>query len=738
MDWTDLISNRFQCKNSLYLLSFLLLSLFYYNDFPVCYSDFNTETIEYKVKLFNPEYYVTQVIITVKNSSRSSHEFSLRAENEPSFYELKIVDFKGNLLEFNIRKETYDYILIIKNDPLKNFQILYNSTEMRHGNENFRIFWDDFLLFRPNFEYKILKINFDLPENWLAVTPWDGYNNSFTIGEFGGKYISVGPAEIVERVIQKNFIRIGFVAEAIEHKEILLNQIETLFTECFSIFGPYPNELILVIAAPEGGSCVGNTFHFNFHDAIENNGWVLSHEMFHLWNGQLIHIDSNGGWFNEGFNQYYGYKNLYETGIWSDRDYYDELFYLYQLLYKMDILGTKYDVPLIKTEEYVEIENDYMYYHLVDARKAAIIAYMLDNEILIYTNGTKSLDDVYVYLYENYELKNRPISHQDILYAVNRVTKVDFEAFFENYVYNITLLDLESDLGDPDHDGLPSKFEIIIGTDPHHYDTDRDFVGDVVELDYGLNPLVKDSNDDGISDLENITIACDGYISDWENIEPLLDDKLGDNEVNVSGTDLKALYTFMDEEYLYLMIELYDPPPNPTDTYVITLEFGTDDEFYFQCLDFLGGINLWDKDEVIHPSWLLSRRGEAVEIQIPLEKIGFPEMISIRCHLHCRTDDLDQIAEAFDGISTIYKNIEYEKKWSLKTKNETIEPNKESVLEDKKQVEELEGIEQKERLEQKYIIEIKRMKTKNIIYIYIIYGLIITLIFTIIYAFKKK
>ena len=55
----------------------------------------------------------------------------------------------------------------------------------------------------------------------------------------------------------------------------------------------------------------------------------------------------------------------------------------------------------------------------------------------------------------------------------------------------------------------------------------------------------------------------DGYSDDWSAIESIVTDKKGDGVSGVSGTDIKAVYTDSDENYLYLMMEFWDEPTNP-------------------------------------------------------------------------------------------------------------------------------------------------------------------------------
>lgn len=87
-------------------------------------------------------------------------------------------------------------------------------------------------------------------------------------------------------------------------------------------------------------------------------------------------------------------------------------------------------------------------------------------------------------------------------------------------------------LDDTDYDGLSDYEEVRqFYTDPKTYDTDGDGIGDWTEIQLGYNPLVRDSNDDGVLDGED-TITSD--LCDNEYI--LLDSNKMGYEINIEMT----------------------------------------------------------------------------------------------------------------------------------------------------------------------------------------------------------
>ena len=101
------------------------------------------------------------------------------------------------------------------------------------------------------------------------------------------------------------------------------------------------------------------------------------------------------------------------------------------------------------------------------------------------------------------------------------------------------------DMPDSDGDELPDNYEESIGTDPNKFDTDGDGLSDGFEdLWSATNPLAKDSFDDGVSDSE-LDLDGDGLdmLEEYRlGTDPLLTDTDYDGiddgtEIHVNGTD---------------------------------------------------------------------------------------------------------------------------------------------------------------------------------------------------------
>jgi hypothetical protein len=137
---------------------------------------------------------------------------------------------------------------------------------------------------------------------------------------------------------------------------------------------------------------------------------------------------------------------------------------------------------------------------------------------------------------------------------------------------------------DSDDDGLTDGEELVLGTDPFDSDSDDDGLSDGDEVNvYGTDPLNPDSDDDGLSDGDEVNVyGTDPLNPDSDN------DGLSDgDEVNVYGTD--PLNPDRDDDGLNDGLEValgLDPLDSDTDNDGIP--DGQDTEFIENAINALG------------------------------------------------------------------------------------------------------------------------------------------------------
>ena len=127
------------------------------------------------------------------------------------------------------------------------------------------------------------------------------------------------------------------------------------------------------------------------------------------------------------------------------------------------------------------------------------------------------------------------------------------------YYYNSTII-AEAD---PDRDGLPNDVEAALGTDPENPDTDNDGLSDGEEVNtYGTSPVDFDTDGDGIGDGEEVN----NYGTDPRDKDSD-DDGIDDGmEVMSYGTDPSSTDTDGDGLNDREEVQFYNTDPNNADT----------------------------------------------------------------------------------------------------------------------------------------------------------------------------
>ena len=126
------------------------------------------------------------------------------------------------------------------------------------------------------------------------------------------------------------------------------------------------------------------------------------------------------------------------------------------------------------------------------------------------------------------------------------------------------------------------------------------------------------------------TITINGNMGDWLSSSLLHTDIEGDNDTDITGTDIEKVYLAKDATYLYIGMTLYDGVPNP-EAVVYGLGFrNSDDDEYMplklfavydpDSLQWIAGVNHWDND-VFTAVGSVAVGTNCIEWKIPLSEI---------------------------------------------------------------------------------------------------------------------
>jgi predicted metalloprotease with PDZ domain len=188
---------------------------------------------------------------------------------------------------------------------------------------------------------------------------------------------------------------------------------------------------------------------------------IASHEFFHVWNVKRIRPQSlepvdytkeqytRALWFAEGVTDTYSAFTLERTGLWSKKQFYDDLAsqiarvqmrpaHLWQSAEESSL-----DAWFEKYDGYNVPDRSISYYD-----KGQIIGVLLDLAIRDATDNRKSLDDVFRLMYDEYARQGTFYDDSNgVRAAVERVAGKSFEDFFRRYVSGVDEIPYNEFLG---------------------------------------------------------------------------------------------------------------------------------------------------------------------------------------------------------------------------------------------------------------------------------------------------
>jgi predicted metalloprotease with PDZ domain len=128
--------------------------------------------------------------------------------------------------------------------------------------------------------------------------------------------------------------------------------------------------------------------------AVRSDGtgvpWLLSHELFHLWNGhryKLAEPETLGYWFSEGFTNFYARRLLLRAGILDAGAY----------VANLNEAIARYTLSPVRGEPATRIAADFWKNRDVEKLpylRGDVVALLVDAEIRALSHGSKSLDDL--------------------------------------------------------------------------------------------------------------------------------------------------------------------------------------------------------------------------------------------------------------------------------------------------------------------------------------------------------
>jgi predicted metalloprotease with PDZ domain len=444
-----------------------------------------TEGIHYELSFDNPENHYCNVKITVNyinSSSRVTGDsliFSMPVWTPGSYL---VREFAKNVSEVSaesssskilpvekINKNSWNVKTMGETSIVFSYRVYCNEASVRTSHvtadHGFISGAGVFMFVRGMEDRKcILRIN--LPSQWSKIST--GLDR-----EGNGLYSAPDYTVFIDSPIETgNQATFHFKVQNIEHEisitgrgnfqgDTLIKDFKKIVSEQVKFFNneiPYKHFTFIIILTERGSgglehlnSFVAMTPRWVFSDEKDYRKFLglVSHEFFHTWNVKRIRPEALGPfdydrenytkslWVSEGITSFYDNLFLRRAGITNDKQYYEML--LNEINDVLPYTGYKYQSLEESSFDawikfYRRNENFYnseiSYY-----TKGALIALMLNLEIIKNTNGKRSLDDVMRSLWEDYKKDStKGFAGERIKEIAEQVSGKGLNEFWNKYI----------------------------------------------------------------------------------------------------------------------------------------------------------------------------------------------------------------------------------------------------------------------------------------------------------------
>jgi predicted metalloprotease with PDZ domain len=316
------------------------------------------------------------------------------------------------------------------------------------------LFFTGYTLFiLADLDMQNVEVNFELPAGWIASTPWQQkssnrfivengrflLNNCFMLGRHTEKIIHIGDMEMRLAISKK-------IAHALPLIEKLIRQTVSYYQQ---FFGGSPAPVYLVALNDErmtDGSAFRRSFSQIFYGAIDESGiptwgYIMAHEILHLWNGHAIVPGTQEEWFKEGFTDYVTNLAMRRAGLIDDITMYRKIEHMNRRYW----LDRMWQRDTLSIRETGTKKNEFRFGVYGGG---AIVALALEVEMRKTTGNKKGIPDLMRRMYADFATTKKTYVLNDIIRIVNEETGTNLQSFFDKYVTGKEFLDLTPYLTD--------------------------------------------------------------------------------------------------------------------------------------------------------------------------------------------------------------------------------------------------------------------------------------------------
>ncbi len=439
--------------------------------------------VSYTVSMSKPWTHLLEVEMRIKSSAMPEKSVIAMPVWTPGSYLVReyarhVQDFaakdtSGKSLNWEkINKNNWQIETKGLSEAVITYQVYSNELTVRTNELNdIHAFWNNgALLMFP-------KGHLNIPST-VKVNPYQGWKIATGLPQVGENTFRAENYDILfdSPFEVSNFNEITFDVQGKKHRFVItgegnydINRIAQdsakIVEQSYKLFGELPYKDYTFILNLRGG---GGLEHFNSTALQWNrNGFsaryndflaLVAHEFFHVFNVKQIKPDVLGPfdyenenytkllWVAEGATAYYESILLQRAGIISDRDFINGKVGIIQALqdrpgrFQTSLEEASFDawIKYYRQDENA-INNQISYYD-----KGELVNFLLDWRIRQDSNGAKSLDDVFRYLYNEFAKKGKNFTPQDYQTICETMAGKSLDDFFKHYVSGRDEIDYNS------------------------------------------------------------------------------------------------------------------------------------------------------------------------------------------------------------------------------------------------------------------------------------------------------
>lgn len=359
----------------------------------------------------------------------------------------------------------------------------------------------------------VLKIN--LPPEWKNISTGltkesETIYSAENYDIFIDSPIEIGNQNVLEFEINEIKHYICLAGKGNYKDEVIIKDFKAIAEEEIKLLGgeiPYSQFTYIIHLVEKGG---GGLEHLNSFVA-EINRWnfideklykkflgLVSHEFFHVWNVKRIRPEALGPfdydnenytksmWVAEGWTSFYDNLILKRSNLIDDMEYYEFLntevndIMRFTGRFSQSLSESSFDAWIKYYRKDENSNNSQISYYT----KGALVALMLNIEIIKNTNGKKSLDDALRMLYEDYKNdKSKGYTDERVKEVCEIAAGKNLDEFWKKYIYGVDELPLEKYLNDcglklvNENDSIKCSLDIETKTENGRYIVTKVFTG---------------------------------------------------------------------------------------------------------------------------------------------------------------------------------------------------------------------------------------------------------------------